>query len=471
MRMLMRLAVAAGLIISCSEAPTLQCSPPTTIFNLYADTVRVAVGGATPLELEWSHNGCQGYERQGLGAVQWTVREGSVASVTTTMLVVGEAAGSTVVVARADTLADSLVVSVPDTASLTGIRSIAAGGNVSCAVDAGSSVYCWGSVSGAGVCFAAQCSPMPVHRTTGAERVRVGGDHACVLDVAGKARCWGLNFNGQLGNGSTSIEESAPVDVATTLVFDELALGTTHSCGLTPSLEAYCWGASDAGQVGSGSAVNVHQPAAVAGSHHFVSIGGSEDTTCGATDAGALLCWGVIPPGVLPSETCTRVRVDEKGGSTPYTVSCSRTPRPMPVARVSADTTFVQVSGSCALSAGGAVYCLHPPATAFTEVAPAGTFVSLAGGKAHVCGLDSSGASRCLGANHAGQLGDGTNENRTALVPVAGSHTFTQLAAGSNHTCGLTSADIWCWGANQLGQAGVPVLDNTRTPQRVRGQP
>lgn len=58
----------------------------------------------------------------------------------------------------------------------------------------------------------------------------VGAGHGCGL-VGGIAFCWGQNDRGQLGQGSTGA--SAPLGrVSSTLDFDALALGESHSCAV-----------------------------------------------------------------------------------------------------------------------------------------------------------------------------------------------------------------------------------------------
>ena len=76
-----------------------------------------------------------------------------------------------------------------------------------------------------------------------------------------------------------------------------------------------------------------------------------------------------------------------------------------------------------------------------------------------------------LGVNGEGQLGDGTTNFRASPVMVTGGHTFTHMAVGSRHTCGLTvDGEVWCWGFNNLGQAGTSILDQPLAPVKVHGQ-
>jgi alpha-tubulin suppressor-like RCC1 family protein len=77
----------------------------------------------------------------------------------------------------------------------------------------------------------------------------------------------------------------------------------------------------------------------------------------------------------------------------------------------------------------------------------------------HACALDPSGNAWCWGL--VGLLGDGENpQTATQLVrgpvPVSGGITFIALAAGDKHTCGIgTDNHIYCWGLNVDGQLGT----------------
>jgi alpha-tubulin suppressor-like RCC1 family protein len=98
------------------------------------------------------------------------------------------------------------------------------------------------------------------------------------------------------------------------------------------------------------------------------------------------------------------------------------------------------------------------------------TFVQLAAGGLggiHSCGIEDTGQAFCWGRNNFGQLGDGsaTQIPVTSPVAVADGHTFVQLAAGLFHSCGLEdTGQIFCWGLNANGQLGDGTTTNSSIP-------
>ena len=100
------------------------------------------------------------------------------------------------------------------------------------------------------------------------------------------------------------------------------------------------------------------------------------------------------------------------------------------------------------------------------------SFSALATGENHTCGLTSSGAAYCWGANSSGQLGNGSITNTSTPIAVSGGLSFGALAAGGSVTCGLTSAAaVYCWGLNNFGQLGDGTTTNSSVPVPVAGLP
>ncbi|MCH7737297.1 MAG: hypothetical protein IH872_07830, partial [Chloroflexi bacterium] len=57
---------------------------------------------------------------------------------------------------------------------------------------------------------------------------------------------------------------TTPVAVSGGLTFASLNAHLSHTCGVTTSGAAYCWGGSDSGKLGDGSGLPQFTPAAVA---------------------------------------------------------------------------------------------------------------------------------------------------------------------------------------------------------------
>jgi alpha-tubulin suppressor-like RCC1 family protein len=165
-----------------------------------------------------------------------------------------------------------------DVSTLTsGVAQISSGGNHTCALTIEGGVKCWGNFLngqlGDGTCtIVGQCGIATavdvIGLSTGVAQVRAGGDHTCALTVAGGVKCWGASDFGQLGNGTFIYGEreddsfiikspfgsATPTDV-TGLASGvaQISVGMTHTCALTTTGAAKCWGDNRFGQLGNGT--------------------------------------------------------------------------------------------------------------------------------------------------------------------------------------------------------------------------
>ena len=138
---------------------------------------------------------------------------------------------------------------------------------------------------------------------------------------------------------------------------------------------------------------------------------------------------------------------------------------------------------ACGVTAGGDAYCWGRGIALGSGSASTGvptlvsgglSFSSVSAGEQHTCGVTTAGALHCWGRNFQGQLGDGTGTNRSVPVPVLGPPgvTYISVSAGQEYTCAVatTTGDVYCWGRNQDGQLGDGTQVGKSTPTLVVGR-
>jgi len=79
------------------------------------------------------------------------------------------------------------------------------------------------------------------------------------------------------------------------------------------------------------------------------------------------------------------------------------------------------------------------------------SFRQVSAGWQHTCGVTTTNVAYCWGANHYGQLGDGTETWSPRPVKVAGGLRFLEVRAGDTHTCGVTTDSLATAGATASG--------------------
>jgi len=175
---------------------------------------------------------------------------------------------------------------------------LSAGDHFTCGVTADSSAYCWGyNYYGALGTGDSTNRSTPALVAGGLKWVWIsaGAHVACGLVAGGHAYCWG-GAGGQLLLGTDSLAQSpVPVPVKTSVQFTQLATGgegANHTCGLTGTGIAYCWGDNSVGEIGDGSTAAAVFPTVVTGGLQWQSITASTYQTCGVSTGGVAYCWG-----------------------------------------------------------------------------------------------------------------------------------------------------------------------------------
>jgi len=275
-------------------------------------------------------------------------------------------------------------------------------------------------------------------------QITTGGAHTCALTTSGGAQCWGWNASVPIGPASFGLAA--------------ISAGEEHTCGLTTAGEVVCWGYNGEGQTSVPTALASGGAAAIsAGQFH----------TCALTSAGAVQCWGwngsgqSSVPATLASGGAVAISAGEEHTcalTTAGGVQCwgwnGHGQTSVPAALISGGVAAISAGAyfTCALTMAGGVQCWGDNYYGQTGVPAAlasGGVAAISAGSYHACALMTAGGVQCWGDNI-----DGESSVPAGLV----SGGAAAISAGGLHTCALTTAGrMQCWGDNTNRQVSVPI--------------
>lgn len=203
-------------------------------------------------------------------------------------------------------------------------------------------------------------------------------------------------------------------------------------------------------------------PVEVFGGGTWTQVAAGFQHTCALATDGKAWCWGANQYGqlgVLTAGSCSEVG------------TCAR--RPL---QVSGGLTFIRIAAgvthSCGLTAAGAAWCWGGgneggkagflgngtilKSTTPVKVASDSVFRDISIGLSNTCALTAAGQAWCWGRNTRGELGDSSQSPRAAPVRVSGTARYAKISLGVEHTCALSvTGTAQCWGHNRFGQLGT----------------
>jgi alpha-tubulin suppressor-like RCC1 family protein len=244
-------------------------------------------------------------------------------------------------------------------------------------------------------------------------RIAAGGDHTCGIRAGGTLWCWGDNTYGQLGLGS-HVSQDLPRQVVSPARggWARVIADFEDTCAIRTDATLWCWGDNGFGVLGTGNSTSQDRPTQVTtpAPGGWASITTSGDHTCATRTDATLWCWGANDDGQL--------------GLGNHTFPDRPTQVTTPAAGGWASVTAGGVS-TCGVRTGATLWCWgyngdgqlglgnHAPHDLPRQVTTpaAGGWVSVTADSGYTCGIRVGGSLWCWGDNSDGQLGLG---NRTA---------------------------------------------------------
>jgi alpha-tubulin suppressor-like RCC1 family protein len=208
--------------------------------------------------------------------------------------------------------------------NITNATAVSAGYNFACALLSGGTVQCWGynangelgdgTTTGPQTCDGDPCSTAPtaVSNINSATAVSAGDAFACALLSGGAIQCWGYNSDGELGNGTTTINSTTPVAVSNINNATAVSAGYESACALLSGGTVQCWGDNSYGELGNGTTTSSSTPVTVSNINSAIAVSAGSDSAgghalfaCALLSSGTVQCWGDNTYGELGNGTTT----------------------------------------------------------------------------------------------------------------------------------------------------------------------
>ena len=202
------------------------------------------------------------------------------------------------------------------------VAEISAGTDHTCA-RVGTTMRCFGAntfgqIGADPATVTASETPLTVSLNANAVSVAAGTEVSCAVETGGAVECLGADASGQLASGSTQSHRftAGSVSGISSAVVD-VAIGDLHSCALLATGAVKCWGANASGQLGDGSRV-VRTSAVTAG-----TLNASPTTT--TTSAPSTTAPTTLASTTTLAATTTSTTTSTTPTTAPTTISPSTT--------------------------------------------------------------------------------------------------------------------------------------------------
>ena len=303
-------------------------------------------------------------------------------------------------------------------------------------------------------------TPVQISAISGVIAVSAGYYHSVALKSDGTVWAWGRNMFGQLGDG-TSTQRPAPVQVLGISGVTALACGENSSYALKGDGTVWAWGYNGEGQLGDGTKTDRSTPVQVQGLSGVAAIAAGEVHGVALTRTGTVWTWGSNLYGMLGDGTTnphlTPIQVPSLSGMIGIAANGYHT-----AAVMNTGTLWAWGNGVYGELGNG-----DRPSVWSTPVQALGltAAVAVGAGSHHTIALIDDGTLRACGYNYYGQLGDGTNTDRSVAVPVIGISAVVTVGASYHHTVAiLDNGTVWAWGHNYDYQLGDGTTTDRWTP-------
>ena len=313
-------------------------------------------------------------------------------------------------------------------------------------------------------------TPLQVPGLDGVETVEDGANFVLALKANGTVWGWGTNFNGQLGDGTSTSPRLRPVQTIGLTNVKGIAAGDFFGAAVKTDGTVWIWGATSL-LINAETGAN-HTPTQIPGLTDVAAIAaGSRHLLILKTDK-TVWALGINAFGQLGDGTATQRK-------SPVQVTGLSN-----VSRIAAGNEFslalkedgtiwawgLHVNG--AIGPGGGPMDFVPRSSPIHVTGLPAGMTNIAAGSEFCLAVASNGTVWSWGSNITSQLGQGVQSSQNPTpgqIPNFGN--VVAVAGGSHHSVALKSdGSVWAWGSNSQGELGDGSFNLvTAVPVRVSG--
>ncbi len=300
--------------------------------------------------------------------------------------------------------------------------------------------------------------------------ISAGFNHTVALKSNGTLWAWGANDNSQLGDGTSTYRE-IPVQESTLAEnWTSISASSSHTIAIKSNGTLWAWGNNSTGKLGDGTLTLRTTPTQeVTGSTLWSKTTAASGHTIALRSDGSLWSWGSNCGGLLGRGTDGNhsFPAQETTGATDWSFLSAGAGYTM---ALKADGTLWGWGNNQKEQLGdGTTINRQTPVQESTQ---ATDWLSVSAGYFHTLALKTDGTLWGWGENSAGQLGDGSNIEKSVPTQESSKATnWVSIAAGGDHTLALQSnGSLWSWGDNSSGQLGDGSNSSRNSPGLVSSQ-
>jgi alpha-tubulin suppressor-like RCC1 family protein len=254
----------------------------------------------------------------------------------------------------------------------------------------------------------------------------------------------------------------APAAQAAFTTTPDVQAGAAHSIALKYDGTVWTWGSNAYGQLGNGLTTDSDTPVQVKNLANVIAIAAGYYHNLALKSDGTVWAWGQNTFGQLGNNTVANSNV-------PVQVLLSAGP---PVVNVTSAFAIAAGSAHSLIAAGANLFAMglnvsgqlgdgtntnRSVATSIAVVIP--RVSAVAAGRLHSVALYNGGLVATWGDNAQGQLGDGTFTNNNTPFGQVQPAPYTQISSRNDGTIALDANGlVYAWGPNDFGQIGVGAI-------------